>query len=155
MRADIHYGSDGNPRGSGTVVFNNPYDAQNAIGEFSHALILQGVVCRRRGSHCYNAPTGMFNGAELNGMKLDVREERFSVPASGPFGSGTVSRGGAAAPPTRGGYGGRGRGGSTAPPPFQREIEPSNQIFVKNVSVAGPSPKRKVSSRLPTLTTLS
>lgn len=78
----------------------------------------------------------MFNGAELNGMKLDVREERFSVPTTGPFGSGTfVGRGGSPSP-GRGGYAPRGgRGGiSTAPPPFQREIEPSNQIFVKNVS---------------------
>lgn len=77
----------------------------------------------------------MFNGAELNGMKLDVHEERFSVPATGPFGSGAFGRGGmTAGGPSRGGFAGRGRGASTAPPPFQREIEPSNQIFVKNVS---------------------
>lgn len=33
VRADIHYGSDGNPKGTGLVVFTNTQDAQNAICE--------------------------------------------------------------------------------------------------------------------------
>ena len=31
VRADIHYGADGNPKGSGSVVFSSASDAQNAI----------------------------------------------------------------------------------------------------------------------------
>jgi hypothetical protein len=86
----------------------------------------------------------MFDGAELNGMKLEVREERFQPPMSGPFGSA----------PARGGHGGGDRGGyrgerpafrerpprsaGYAPPtevrPSNFNAPPSNQIFVKNVS---------------------
>jgi len=95
VRADIHYGTDGNPKGSGSVVFASPADAQNAIT--------------------------MFDGAELNGMKLEVKEERFAAPASGPFG-----RGGA-----RGGFAPRGgRGGYST---IGQSAQPSNQIFVKNL----------------------
>lgn len=79
----------------------------------------------------------MFHGAELNGMRLDVREERFTAPTSGPFGSGITSRGGGGAgaggSPGRSGFAPRGRGASIAPPPFSRDIPSSNQIFVKNV----------------------
>jgi len=100
IRADIHYGTDGNPKGTGMVVFANAADAVNAIS--------------------------MFDGAELNGMKLEVKEERFSAPQSGPFGGGRggFAPRGAFAPRGRGGY-----GGST----IGQTASPSNQIFVKNL----------------------
>jgi RNA recognition motif-containing protein len=31
IRADIHFGPDGNPKGSGSVTFTSATDAQNAI----------------------------------------------------------------------------------------------------------------------------
>lgn len=72
----------------------------------------------------------MFDGAELNGMKLEVKEERFSAPQSGPFGGGRggFAPRGAFAPRGRGGY-----GGST----IGQTASPSNQIFVKNVRDRG------------------
>ena len=72
----------------------------------------------------------MFDGAELNGMKLEVREERFAAPTTGPFGGG--GRGAFGAP--RGGYAPRGRG-AYGGPSFHQNVQPSNQIFVKNVRI--------------------
>lgn len=70
----------------------------------------------------------MFDGAELNGMKLEVKEERFAAPQSGPFG-----RGGGAFGAPRGGFAPRGRGGYGGST-IGQTATPSNQIFVKNVS---------------------
>lgn len=53
-------GTDGRPSGTGYVIFGNGSDAHNAVS--------------------------MFDGAELNGMRLEVREERFAAPTSGAFG---------------------------------------------------------------------
>jgi hypothetical protein len=81
----------------------------------------------------------MFDGAELNGMRLEVREERFAAPSSGPFGSGLARGGGAM------GRGGARDFGDRRPPrsagytpatetrPSNFNAPPSNQIFVKNV----------------------
>ena len=55
VRADVHLGPDGRPKGSGIVVFDNADDARNAIQQF--------------------------NGYEWQGRNLEVREDRF---ASGP-----------------------------------------------------------------------
>lgn len=47
IRADINIGADGRPKGSGTVVFETPKDAQQAICEphdLFHSFILLGLV---------------------------------------------------------------------------------------------------------------
>nr|XP_036579668.1 rnp domain-containing protein [Colletotrichum truncatum]KAF6787277.1 rnp domain-containing protein [Colletotrichum truncatum] len=83
IRADVHLGPDGRPKGSGIVVFENPDDARNAIQQF--------------------------NGYDWQGRLLEVREDRFAG-AGGPMGFGGRGgfggmRGGF------GGGGGYGRGG--------------------------------------------
>ncbi|MCJ1348469.1 hypothetical protein MMC31_006701 [Peltigera leucophlebia] len=85
IRADVHLGHDGRPKGSGVVAFENPDDARNAITQF--------------------------NGYEWQGRMLEVREDRFAgspsggYGARGGFGGGMGARGGFAG---RGGFGGRG-----------------------------------------------
>lgn len=144
IRADVHVGPDGRPKGSGIVAFESPDDARNAIQQF--------------------------NGYDWQGRPLEVREDRFA--GSGPgfggrggfaggrggFGGGFGGRGGF---PGRGGfgggfggprggfgggYGGGGGGGfdagpaaSSAPPnPFTdfatSGSERSETIYVRNVS---------------------
>jgi len=97
IRADVHMGPDGRPKGSGIVVFESPDDARNAIQQF--------------------------NGYDWQGRMLEVREDRFAnsnmggggFPRGGGFGgrgafAGNFGRGGFAA--GRGGFGGYGgRGG--------------------------------------------
>lgn len=89
VRADVHTGPDGRPKGSGIVIFDNPDDARNAIQQF--------------------------NGYEWQGRALEVREDRYAgMQQGGPggfggrggFGGGFAGRGGFG----RGGFGG-GRGG--------------------------------------------
>ncbi|KXX78538.1 Single-strand telomeric DNA-binding protein GBP2 [Madurella mycetomatis] len=96
IRADVHLGPDGRPKGSGVVVFETPDDARNAIQQF--------------------------NGYDWQGRALEVREDRFAGPGMGvggygrggfgggrgAFGSG-YGRGGFAG--GRGGFGYGGRGG--------------------------------------------
>lgn len=128
VRADLNFGPDGRPKGSGIVVFASPEDAQNAIAQY--------------------------NGFDWSGRQIEVREDRFAGNTDGGYGGysgyGSQYNGasfGYGAP--RGGYGGfGGRGGhrggygggfggrqgfsgaqSNLPP-----AEPSQQIFVKNVS---------------------
>jgi hypothetical protein len=147
IRADVHVGPDGRPKGSGIVAFESPDDARNAIQQF--------------------------NGYDWQGRPLEVREDRFA--GSGPgfggrggfgggrggFGGGFGGRGGFAG--GRGGFGGGfggGRGGfggsyggggggagfdagavaSSAPPnPFTDYAtsgsERSETIYVRNVSL--------------------
>ncbi|KDN61645.1 putative RNP domain-containing protein [Colletotrichum sublineola] len=89
IRADVHLGPDGRPKGSGIVVFENPDDARNAIQQF--------------------------NGYDWQGRLLEVREDRFAG-AGGPMGFGGRGgfgggmRGGFGGGYGRGGFGG-GRGG--------------------------------------------
>jgi hypothetical protein len=89
VRADVHIGPDGRPKGSGIVVFDNADDARNAIQQF--------------------------NGYDWQGRNLEVREDRFAgagPPRGGGFGGGFGGRGGFAG--GRGGFGGGfggGRGG--------------------------------------------
>lgn len=94
VRADVHLGPDGRPKGSGIVVFDNADDARNAIGQF--------------------------NGYEWQGRTLEVREDRFAnAPPGGGrggfgggrggFGGGFAARGGGGG--FGGGFGGRGGGG--------------------------------------------
>ncbi|KFY48172.1 hypothetical protein V495_01544, partial [Pseudogymnoascus sp. VKM F-4514 (FW-929)] len=95
IRADVHIGPDGRPKGSGIVAFESPNDARNAIQQF--------------------------NGYDWQGRPLEVREDRFAgnFPprggfggARGGFGGGFGARGGAPFG-ARGGFGGGfpGRGG--------------------------------------------
>ena len=86
IRADVHLGHDGRPKGSGVVAFESPEDARNAINQF--------------------------NGYDWQGRMLEVREDRFAGPPGGgfagrgSFGGGMGGRGGFSG---RGGYsGGRG-----------------------------------------------
>ncbi|KAK2938966.1 RNA recognition motif domain [Fusarium oxysporum f. sp. vasinfectum] len=83
IRADVHIGPDGRPKGSGIVVFESPDDARNAIQQF--------------------------NGYDWQGRVIEVREDRYA--GSGP-GMGFGGRGGYGGG-MRGGFGGGfgGRGG--------------------------------------------
>ncbi|KAL9019450.1 MAG: hypothetical protein Q9185_003241 [Variospora sp. 1 TL-2023] len=78
IRADVHLGQDGRPKGSGIVAFEHPEDAANAIAQF--------------------------NGYDWQGRMLEVREDRFA--AAGPPRGGFGGRGGFM--PGRGGFAGRG-----------------------------------------------
>lgn len=87
VRADVHIGPDGRPKGSGIVVFESPDDARNAIQQF--------------------------NGYDWQGRMLEVREDRFAGGGGGPGGPmGFPGRGGYGGG-MRGGFGGGfgGRGG--------------------------------------------
>lgn len=138
IRADVHLGPDGRPKGSGVVVFETPDDARNAIQQF--------------------------NGYDWQGRALEVREDRFAGPGMGVggygrggFGGGRgafggYGRGGFAG--GRGGFGYGGRGGygagggggvydaannaSVPPNPFTDHatsgVEKCEIIYVRNVS---------------------
>lgn len=80
LRADVHTGPDGRPKGSGIVVFESPDDARSAIQQF--------------------------NGYDWQGRLLEVREDRF---AGGGGGMGFGGRGGYGGG-MRGGFGGGGFG---------------------------------------------
>jgi hypothetical protein len=85
VRADVHMGPDGRPKGSGIVVFDNPEDARNGIQQF--------------------------NGYEWQGRNLEVREDRYAgAQGGGGFGGrgGGFGRGGPGG--FGGGFGGRGGG---------------------------------------------
>ena len=87
IRADVHMGPDGRPKGSGIVVFESPDDARNAIQQF--------------------------NGYDWQGRMLEVREDRYAggggMGYQGRGGYGGM-RGGFGGGFGRGGFGG-GRGG--------------------------------------------
>lgn len=69
IRADINIGADGRPKGSGTVVFETPKDAQQAIS--------------------------MYHGFDWYGRLLEVREDRFAgLSGPGSFRGGGGFRGG-------------------------------------------------------------
>jgi RNA recognition motif-containing protein len=53
VRADIHTGPDGNPKGSGSVTFTNAQDASNAIG----AVVRCRCVALIRAQSCSTAPS--------------------------------------------------------------------------------------------------
>jgi len=105
IRADVHMGPDGRPKGSGIVVFESPEDARNAIQQF--------------------------NGYDWQGRMLEVREDRFAQGGGmgfggrggfgggmrGGFGGGFGGRGGFGGFGARGGFGG-GRGGGFAGSPM-------------------------------------
>lgn len=82
IRADVHVGPDGRPKGSGIVSFESPDDARNAIQQF--------------------------NGYDWQGRQLEVREDRFAAAPAGGFGRGGGFGGGFGG--RGGGFGGRGGG---------------------------------------------
>ncbi|KAK3320034.1 RNP domain protein [Cercophora scortea] len=84
IRADVHLGQDGRPKGSGIVVFETPDDARNAIQQF--------------------------NGYDWQGRMLEVREDRFANNAGGGggFGRGGFGGGGRGGFGAPGGFVGRG-----------------------------------------------
>lgn len=82
MRADVHMGQDGRPKGTGIVAFESPNDARNAIQQF--------------------------NGYTWQDRALEVREDRFANNFGG--GRGGFGRGGFGGPGF-GGRGGFQRGG--------------------------------------------
>ncbi|KAL0637782.1 g-strand binding protein [Maublancomyces gigas] len=77
VRADVHIGPDGRPKGSGVVVFETPEDARQAIQQF--------------------------NNYEWQGRQLEVREDRFAGSSGGGFPGG---RGGFPGARGGGGFGG-------------------------------------------------
>jgi hypothetical protein len=79
IRADVHLGPDGRPKGSGIVMFESSDDARNAIQQF--------------------------NGYDWQGRALEVREDRYAGAGGGGFGGG---RGGFGRGGFGGGFGGRG-----------------------------------------------
>ncbi|KAF8957855.1 hypothetical protein BDZ97DRAFT_1844401 [Flammula alnicola] len=94
IRADINIGADGRPKGSGTVVFETPKDAQQAIS--------------------------MYHGFDWYGRTLEVREDRYAGLSGGGFrgglrggprGLGRGLRGGGLRGGFRGGYQAGGGGG--------------------------------------------
>ncbi|KAL7271139.1 g-strand binding protein [Rhizina undulata] len=84
VRADVHIGPDGRPKGSGIVAFETPEDARNAITQF--------------------------NNYDWQGRQLEVREDRFAGSSGGPFGPGRGGFGGGRGG-FGGGFGGRGNFG--------------------------------------------
>lgn len=135
IRADVKINPDGSHSGTGTVVYESAQDAQNAIA--------------------------MYNGFEFQGNLLEVREDRFpnghmgggfaprgGFAGRGGFGGGFGGRGGFAGGyaggfgggfPGAGGFGAGGFGAAGGFPsgpgftPEPRVIQPSTQIFVKNL----------------------
>ena len=81
IRADVHIGHDGRPKGSGVVAFESAEDARNAIVQF--------------------------NGYDWQGRLLEVREDRYAGPPGGGFGGGRGGFGGGFGG-GRGGFGARG-----------------------------------------------
>lgn len=81
IRADVHIGHDGRPKGSGVVAFESAEDARNAIAQF--------------------------NGYDWQGRALEVREDRYAGPPGGGFAGGRGGFGGGFGG-ARGAFGGRG-----------------------------------------------
>ena len=114
IRADVHLGPDGRPKGSGIVAFESAEDARNAISQF--------------------------NGYDWQGRMLEVREDRFAGPPGGGyqgrggFGGG-IGRGGfrGGFGSTRGGYGG---GGGYGGPPAGS----FNDAAAPGAAAAAPNP---------------
>ncbi|GAA5903696.1 hypothetical protein JCM6882_003389 [Rhodosporidiobolus microsporus] len=143
IRADVKQGPDGSHTGTGTVVYETPQDAQNAIA--------------------------MYNGFEFQGSVLEVREDRFpgggfggrgGFAGRGGFGGGFGGRGGYGGPgfvnpafanhtpggggfgAAAGGFGGAGAYGAAAGgfgagfgagAAAGAAIPPSKQIYVRNL----------------------
>lgn len=58
IRADINIGADGRPKGSGTVVFETPKDAQQAISTLFSCISSTIVIFIRLRQVCIMVSTG-------------------------------------------------------------------------------------------------
>lgn len=145
IRADVHIGHDGRPKGSGVVAFESPDDARNAIAQFNN-YDWQGRMLEVREDRFAGSPGGGFGGRGGYGGG-----GRGVVSARGGYGSGRGSFGGGYG--GRGGYSGGGYGGApsydsgansnsaAAPPnPFTDFAssggERSETIYVRNVCIS-------------------
>lgn len=149
IRADVHIGHDGRPKGSGVVAFESPDDARNAIAQFNN-YDWQGRLLEVREDRFAGSPSGGFGGRGGFGGGGG----RGGMSARGGFGGGRGSFGGGYG--GRGGYGGGGGGygggapsydsGTTAnaaaapPNPFTDFAssggERSETIYVRNVGIS-------------------
>lgn len=107
IRADVHIGHDGRPKGSGVVAFESPDDARNAITQFNN-YDWQGRLLEVREDRFAGSPSGGFGGRGGFGGGGG----RGGVSARGGFGGGRGSFGGGYG--GRGAYGGGGGGGGSA-----------------------------------------
>jgi hypothetical protein len=155
VRADINIGHDGRPKGSGIVVFATPEDAQNAINMYN-GFDWNGRPIEVREDRFASGAHGGFQGGPQGGFAAHPGFQGgygggfqggygggfggprggFQGGFGGPRGGFRGGFGGGFGAPRggfQGGYGGHGGfQGAVALPP----AEPSQQIFVKNVSVA-------------------
>lgn len=65
VRADINFGADGRPKGSGTVIFETLKDAQSAISMCTRCLLTLWTD---------TSVLGLYNGYDWYGRILEVRE---------------------------------------------------------------------------------
>jgi RNA recognition motif-containing protein len=145
IRADINIGADGRPKGSGTVVFETPKDAQQAISMY-HGFDWYGRMLEVREDRCAGlSGPGSFRGG-AGGFRGGLRGLRGGFRGGGFRGGGFRGGfGGQAAAPTgpgglrmdghgyhAGGFAGPGAsfGGAAA---AYAEPEPSQQIMVRNL----------------------
>ena len=159
IRADVHQGPDGRPKGSGIVVFETAEDARNAIAQFN-GYDWQGRMLEVREDRFANAPGGGFGGRGGFGGGFGGRGGLAGgggFGGRGGFGGGFGGRGGHGGGyggPPSGGYGGGGEAGAgapvtpAAPNPFTDFAssggERSELIYVRNVSLKGSSTFRQL-----------
>ncbi|KNZ50565.1 hypothetical protein VP01_434g4 [Puccinia sorghi] len=115
IRADIFFGADGSPTGTGTVIFETSRDAQNAICWSSLILLIRIAFTPILTMIFFPvSPSAMFNGFEYEGRTMEVREDRAGSANAGFRGGHHGStRGslGSVLQPTTDNFGGSGPGG--------------------------------------------
>ena len=167
IRADVHSTVDGRPKGSGIVVFESAEDARNAITQFN-GYDWQGRTLEVREDRFAGAPGQGFagrggfgggGGGGGGGFGRGGFSGRGGFGARGGFGGGYGGRGGGYGGyngPPSGGYSGGASsgGGATAEPnPFTDGAtsggEPSELIYVRNVSIHANSKKKLLTAIAP------
>jgi len=133
IRADIFFGADGSPTGTGTVIFETSRDAQNAISMFN-GFEYEGRTMEVREDRAGSANAGFRGGlpGNIRGGRGGVRD---SYGGSGPGGRDTSNlygdySGQDGSPSSPPGYRGAPRGIAGGP---SLSIHPNQQIFVKNL----------------------
>ncbi|GKT82823.1 RNP domain-containing protein [Colletotrichum tofieldiae] len=146
IRADVHLGPDGRPKGSGIVVFENPDDARNAIQQFNgydwQGRLLE--IRRRWRPYGLRWPRRLWGGGMRGGFGGGYGRGGFGGGRGG-FGGGGYGRGGFGGGPGVGGIGGPGAPGgfdagnapSVPPNPFTdyatAGTDRSETIYVRNL----------------------
>lgn len=148
IRADVHMGPDGRPKGSGIVVFESADDARTAIQEFNN-YNWQGRNLEVREDRYAGGGGGMGGGFGGRGGGFGGRGGfaggfggRGGFAGRGGFGGGYGGRGGygGGGPPGGTGFdaGGGAPAAAAAPNPFTDNAEPGTEkselIYVRNVS---------------------